>query len=124
MAEAGNVKERIQALENKTSDALADLEAEVTETRSVGESVVTLLQGLSRRLQDAIDSGNITERVIAIKRQLDEHNDRIRDAIIANTPAENPPEEDEEEIEEDEETDPNDPQDNSRRGIDDAVPNP
>ncbi len=95
MAEAGNVKERIAALENSAGGKLAELEAEMQENQDLTNSIIQLLNGIALQLQEALNSGNITERIIALKNQLDARNESIAAAIQANT---EPTEEEEEEL--------------------------
>lgn len=90
MAESGNVKERIALLQQKEAEAWASIESEITEMRTANDSIIALLDQVKQRLDVALNSGNITERVIAIKQFMDEEQQRLADAVIRNTPAENP----------------------------------
>ncbi len=99
MAEVNSAKERIQALQAKEADAWTTIEGEISEMRASNDSIIALLDQIKARLDNALNSGNITERIIALKQFMDEEQQRIADAVIRNTPAENPPDEEEEEEE-------------------------
>ncbi len=103
MAEVNSAKERVQALVVEQDKAFSDLEAEIRETKSANDSILSLLEAVKKRLDDALNSGNVTDRVLALKNFLDTENQRLADAVLANT--------EEQEEEEEEEVDPpsNDP---------------
>jgi hypothetical protein len=66
--------------------AIDDLQAEVAKVKSVEASAITLLQGLSQLLKDAIASGN-PAAIQAVVTDLDASATALADAVTANTPA-------------------------------------
>lgn len=69
---------------------LDSLTQEVTETKDLQQSAITLLNGLKAKLDEAIANNDMT-RVVALRDDLDASNAALAAAITANTPAENPP---------------------------------
>jgi len=63
-----------------------ELKAAVARNTAVDDSVITLLQGISQQLKDALASGNpaALQEVIT---QLDANTQKMADAVTANTPA-------------------------------------
>ena len=68
------------------SQELEALRAEVAETKTVQESAVRLIEGISARIQAAIDAGGKPEDFIAMKDELDAANAALSAAVEANTP--------------------------------------
>lgn len=66
--------------------ALDTLKTEVSETKTVMASAVTLLQGLKAKLDEAIASGNPAE-LQALSDELDTNTNALAAAITTNTPA-------------------------------------
>jgi len=63
-----------------------DLNAEVSENTDVVQSAVTLLDGLSQQLKDAL-AANDPAAVQAVIDQLDANNNALAASVAANTPA-------------------------------------
>lgn len=72
----------------KIMDELTVLTQEVTETKTVMASAVTLLQGLKARLDAA---GTDKVKLAELSADLDTHTNALAAAVAANTPAENEP---------------------------------
>ena len=68
------------------SQELEALRAEVAETKMVQESAVRLIEGISARIQAAIDAGGKPEDFVAMKEELDAANAALSAAVEANTP--------------------------------------
>jgi len=75
-----------QQQEAIVSQELDDLRAEVAETTSVASSAVILINGISARIQAAIDAGGSPADFIAMKAELDAANAGLAAAVAANTP--------------------------------------
>lgn len=67
------------------SQELDDLKAEVQETKGVSESAVALINGISARIQAAIDAGGKPEDFVAMKAELDASNAALAAAVAANS---------------------------------------
>ena len=65
--------------------AIDDLKLEVQENTSVVESAVTLLNGLSEALKNAINTGDLAE-VEKVVTDLDANTKRLAVAVSTNTP--------------------------------------
>ena len=65
---------------------LTDLQTEVTQNTDVVASAVSLLNGLSQQLKDAL-AANDPAAVQALVDQLDANTATLADAVAANTPA-------------------------------------
>jgi hypothetical protein len=83
---------RLEALLTLTltkGDAMAgeldDLQREVAENNDAVQSAITLLQGLKAKLDEAINSGDMT-KVAALSAQLSAQTDALAAAVTANTP--------------------------------------
>lgn len=63
---------------------LTNLEAAVARDKTVNESAITLLNGLSQALKDAKDDPAAIQAIID---QLDSQQQALADAVAANTPA-------------------------------------
>jgi hypothetical protein len=72
----------------KMANELETLQAEVSETKTVMGSAVTLLQGLKAKLDEAI--GN-PAALAALSAELDTNTNALAAAITANTPSEGEP---------------------------------
>jgi hypothetical protein len=70
------------------ANELDNLTAEVTETKDLQQSAITLLNGLKTKLDEAI-ANNDMSRVVALRDDLDASNASLAAAITANTPADN-----------------------------------
>ena len=68
------------------ANELDNLTAEVTETKDLQQSAITLLNGLKTKLDEAI-ANNDMSRVVALRDELDSSNAALAAAITANTPA-------------------------------------
>lgn len=83
------IQEAIQGQDTEDVVIMAtiqDLQDSVAANTTVGESVLTLVSGLSQQLADAIASGDPTA-LQNLKDQLDQETQRFADAVAANTPA-------------------------------------
>lgn len=69
--------------------AFDDLIAEVEETKSVNQSVLKLVRGLKERLEQA---GTDPAKLRAVIADLDAQNKEMAEAVVANTPGEEPTE--------------------------------
>lgn len=69
---------------------LADLTAKVTAQKTVIDSAVTLLQGLSAALKQAL-AANDPAAIQSIIDALDTQDKTLADAVVANTPTPAPP---------------------------------
>lgn len=69
----------------KIMTILENLAKEVAETKAVNQSAVTLLQGLSAKLAEAIASGDLSA-VQALADELDASTNELAAAVQANTP--------------------------------------
>lgn len=69
---------------------LADLATAVAAEKTVVDSAVTLLGGLSQQLKDALASGD-PNAIQAIIDSVDAQKQELADAVTANTPAAAPP---------------------------------
>lgn len=69
--------------------ALEDLSREVSEVKTAADSAITLIEGLKARLDDAIASGDMAQ-VQTLADSLSESTDRLAAAVLANTPAQVP----------------------------------
>lgn len=65
---------------------IEDLQAEVNENTDVTQSAITLMNGLSQQLKDALAS-NDPAAVQAVIDQLDQNTNSLAAAVTANTPA-------------------------------------
>jgi hypothetical protein len=68
------------------ADEMVKLETEVSETKTVMQSAIVLLQGLKQRLDEA---GTDKAKLDALANDLDVHTNDLAAAVTANTPAEN-----------------------------------
>jgi predicted nucleic acid-binding Zn-ribbon protein len=82
-----NIVDRVISFMEKTQMSLDNLTREVAETRSVIDSAITLIQGLRGKLADA---GTDPAKLEALAKELDESQAKLAEALVANTPAENP----------------------------------
>lgn len=82
----GAMVEKVESLETNVMAAIDNVEAEVAEQKTVVESVVTLLNQLKTKLDEAIASGDMA-RVQAIADEIDANNKKLADAVVANTPS-------------------------------------
>lgn len=85
-----SVENKLGAVAKKQEETMADLTRlsdEVSENNDAIDSAVTLLEGLSQQLKDAVASDD-PAAVQAIVDQLDAQTQRLADAVVANTPAE------------------------------------
>jgi ABC-type transporter Mla subunit MlaD len=71
---------------DKIMKTLDDIVTEVTGEKTVIDSAVTLLNGLSQQLKDALASQDPT-KIQAVIDQIDANKQELADAITANTPA-------------------------------------
>ena len=74
---------RVLSLEGIQMASLAELRAEVEETKTVQASAVVLLQGLKAKLDEAIANGNMAE-VEALTAELDATTNALASAVAAN----------------------------------------
>ena len=65
---------------------IADIQASVAAEKAVEDSVVTLLNGISQQLKDAI-AANDPAAMQAVVDQIDANRQAMADAVVANTPA-------------------------------------
>lgn len=72
------------------ADELNTLKTEVAENKEVIGSAILLLKGLKQRLDDAIASGDPAE-LTALSNALDTQSKDLAQAVVENTPAEQPP---------------------------------
>src|SRR5574338_798599 len=77
----------LQKVEQMSQD-LSALQAAVHANTSVIDSAITLIQGLSAKLQTAIDAGADTAQLQAIVDELNAQDVSLAAAVSANTPAE------------------------------------
>jgi len=73
-------------MEYRMSKEMDDLKAAVAEETTVTESVVVLLTDISKRLNDAVASGD-TEAIKAVTAEITASKDKLAAAVLANTPA-------------------------------------
>jgi len=66
---------------------LDDILAKVAAEKTVDDSIVTLLNGISQQLKDAIAAGADSVKLKAISDALDANIAEIQDAVTKNTPA-------------------------------------
>jgi phosphoglycerate dehydrogenase-like enzyme len=90
-------KEILLRLENKMTviaDAVSALETKVAAQDSVVSSVVTLLQEITQMLKDALaNPGNdpaLVARVQAVVDHIDANDATLANAVVSNTPADQP----------------------------------
>jgi predicted nucleic acid-binding Zn-ribbon protein len=83
-----NIVDRVILFMEKTQMSLDNLTREVSETRSVIDSAITLIQGLRSKLADA---GTDPEKLEALAKELDESQAKLAEALVENTPAEPAP---------------------------------
>jgi|SRR6478736_7853174 len=74
--------------QRKMSAQLDRLIRETQETQDAVDSVLTLVDGLAQQLRDAADD---PQKINDLADTLDQLQTRIANAVVANTPAENPP---------------------------------
>lgn len=84
----GSINRKVDAMAGE----LAELVTEVSESTTVMQSAIVLIEGFSARLQEAIDNGN-PETLRALKADLDATGNALAAAVAANTPAAPPPSE-------------------------------
>ena len=77
--------------QKKMANELDSLVAEVTETKSIMASAVTLIRGLKARLDEAIASGD-PALLQALSNDLNSGSEDLAAAITANTPPTDDPE--------------------------------
>ena len=65
---------------------MQELQASVQRNTDVDDSIITLLNGISQQLKDALAS-NDPAAIQAVITQLDSNTQRLTDAVTANTPA-------------------------------------
>ena len=65
--------------------AITDLQAAVTRVTDAEDSVITLLNGISQQLKDAIAAGD-PAAIQAVVTQLDSNAAKLAAAVVANTP--------------------------------------
>lgn len=70
--------------ETSMSKELDDLTASVKRSKTVSDSIVTLVQGLAQQLRDAASDPAAIEALAA---ELDAKTGAVSDAVTANTPA-------------------------------------
>lgn len=63
-----------------------DLRARIARNSSVDDSIITLVQGLSQQLKDAL-ANNDPKAIQDIITQLDQDADRVAKAVTDNTPS-------------------------------------
>lgn len=80
---------------SEIEDAVTALEAKVSQDLAVDQSAVDLLNGLKALLDAALAEGGnaaaLKARVQAISDQIGASTQGLADAVVKNTPAENPP---------------------------------
>jgi|SRR6478752_3086301 len=82
--------DRLLKGQRKMSAQLDRLIRETQETQTAVDSVLALVDGLAQQLRDAADD---PQKINDLADQLDTLQTKIANAVVANTPAENPPEE-------------------------------
>lgn len=93
--ELRGIRAALRRIETKGNKIMADLtaiETAVAENASVDQSAITLLEGLSAQLQEAIES-NDPAAVQALADDLKTSSARLAAAVTANTPVTETPEE-------------------------------
>jgi hypothetical protein len=81
----------LQTQEVKEMSALDDLKAAVTQTQTVEQSAVTLLQGIAQKLNEAMANNQAASNdpaLTSLRDQLNTSAAELAAAITANTPAE------------------------------------
>lgn len=69
-----------------TQEALAALTQKVNEVATVDDSIITLVNGLAQQIRDLVAAGTIQPAdLTALADQLEADNQKIRDAVTANT---------------------------------------
>lgn len=79
----------LNAINGKVDQIMAtiqELADDVAAQATIVDSVLTLVQGLSQQLADAIANGADPAALQAIKDQLDANTQRLADAVSENTP--------------------------------------
>lgn len=87
-----DVVTQLKKLNKKVNILMAnmnDLRSAVERNNSLEDSVLTMLQGISQQLKDA-QAQNDPQAIQQVIDQLDANNQRMADAVAANTPAEQP----------------------------------
>lgn len=91
------ILERLNTMSQQIADALADLQAKVDAQTSVDQSAITLLNGLTASVAQAIadaKAAGATDAQVAsftaLHQQLGDNNQALADAVAANTPAATP----------------------------------
>jgi flagellin-specific chaperone FliS len=83
-----NTDDKLVKKVNKLMATMNDLRSAVERNNSLEDSVLTMLQGISQQLKDA-QAQNDPQAIQQVIDQLDANNQRMADAVAANTPAEN-----------------------------------
>ena len=65
---------------------LAELRAAVEENVTVGQSAVTLLNGLTARIQELLDAGADSTEIQAVLDEINGDTQALSEAVAANTP--------------------------------------
>lgn len=76
---------RIESKEDAMAGELAVLQQEVSETKTVIDSAILLLQGLKQKLDEAIAAGD-PAALKALSDELDAKTNALAAAVAANTP--------------------------------------
>lgn len=92
-------KQLLLTIKNQNQSIMATLDqvlASVTENETVGDSIVTLLNSIKTRLDEALSGTNlppaVQAKVDAIFASSERDKQKLADAIVANTPNETPTE--------------------------------
>jgi len=85
-AEVIRLLNKILKRENQIMATMQELQASVQRNTDVDDSIITLLNGISQQLKDALAS-NDPAAIQAVITQLDSNTQRLTDAVTANTPA-------------------------------------
>lgn len=80
---------KILKKEEEIMATMQDLRSAVERNNSLEDSVLVMLQGISQQLKDA-QAQNDPKAIQDVIDQLDANNQKMADAVAANTPAEQP----------------------------------
>lgn len=80
------LSQQVARLEEMLMTQMDDLRARIARNSSVDDSIITLVQGLSQQLKDAL-ANNDPKAIQDIINTLDQDADRVAKAVTDNTPS-------------------------------------